>query len=296
MRVTDVAAAQDVAYAAMDDLRAGGPTATSPATARRLPTPAGPSRTEAEVAHWRRRATHLLRHDPDGAWVAEDDGVLVGLAMALRRERLWGLSALFVRPGHQGGGIGGALLDAALAYSQGCLSGIVISTDDPRAARRYRLAGFTLYPTARARGVVDLEAAPPSSGIRRGGAGDRDLAESVDRRVRGASHGVDHEFLAAEYAMVVHDSLTATGYCYVAETGSPVVLAATSRRAAHQLLWAALRHSPPGAVVDVDFCTAEQQWAIDVALAARLTLRTEGYLCLRHLRPPAPYLPSAAFL
>ena len=46
----------------------------------------------------------------------------------------------------------------------------------------------------------------------------------------------------------------------------------------------------------IDYLTAAQEWAVDVALTAGLSLRTEGYLCLRHMRPPAPYIPSGAFL
>ena len=39
----------------------------------------------------RYRIAHLLETDPDGAWVAELDGEIVGIGLALLREGVWGL-------------------------------------------------------------------------------------------------------------------------------------------------------------------------------------------------------------
>lgn len=247
-------------------------------------------------ARWERRAAFFLEHDPEGCWVADDGGEVVGVAMALRRELFWGLSAFFVRPDRQSAGVGSALLDAVLGYSQGCLRGFIISTEDPRAARRYRLAGFTLHPTMRAGGVVDRSVLPAVDGVRPGDLSDRDLCDSVDRQIRGAAHGVDHDHLFAEYDLLVTDTLTGSGYCYVDETGSPALLAATSRKLAHRLLWSALARSRPDKPVQINFLPQAQEWAVDVALAAGLPIVNQGYLCLRHMRPPAPYIPNGAFL
>jgi GNAT superfamily N-acetyltransferase len=294
MRDDDVPAAREVAHEAMEVVRAATrppvPVATGVAT-----TSAPPAGTDWRP-FWDRRTRHILRHDAEGCWVADDDGSVVGVAVAVRREKLWGLSGYFVHPDHQGAGIGAALLDAALTYSQGCLRGIIISTSDPRAARRYRLAGFTLHPSIRRFGVVNRATLPVVDGVREGNLGDRDLCDSVDRRIRGAAHGVDHEFLCSEDTLLVCDTLTGSGYCYVDAAGSPILLAATNRKLAQRLLWSALARSPQGSHVRVDFLSAAQEWAVDVGLAAGLSLRPEGYLCLRHMRPPAPYLPSGAFL
>lgn len=51
-----------------------------------------------------------------------------------------------------------------------------------------------------------------------------------------------------------------------------------------------------GVNVRVSDLTAEQQWAVEVGLATGLQVRNEGYLCLRGMRPPEPYIPSGAFL
>ena len=42
--------------------------------------------------------------------------------------------------------------------------------------------------------------------------------------------------------------------------------------------------------------TAANQWALDVGLAARLELHQEGYLGLRGMKPPAPYVHNGALL
>lgn len=293
MRPEDVPAARELSIAAHELVRVGRD--DSPPDQPAVPDPDSHAR---RIARWERRARFLLEHDPDGCRVAEDgSGTLLGVTMSMQREKLWALSALFVRPGHQGAGIGAQLLDAALAYSRGCLRGILVSTEDPRAARRYRLAGFSLHPTIRVSGVVDKAGLPNVDAVRTGGRGDWDLCDSIDRRARGAAHGVDHEHLTNEFTLVVSDQLAGSGYCYVDDrTGTPMLLGATSKRLARQLLTAALLRSPSGTEVAINYLTAEQEWAVDIALAARLSLRTEGYLALRHMRPPMPYIPSGPLL
>src|SRR5688572_14899934 len=66
---------------------------------------------------WCEQARHLLTTDPGGCWVADGgsggdsggdggSGGLVGVAVSLRRDLLWILSAYAVHPRHQGRGIG----------------------------------------------------------------------------------------------------------------------------------------------------------------------------------------------
>src|SRR5689334_12571904 len=59
------------------------------------------------------RYGHLVTTDADGCWVAEEEGEIVGCALALRREDVWGLSLLIVRPDKQSHGIGRELLQRA---------------------------------------------------------------------------------------------------------------------------------------------------------------------------------------
>lgn len=290
LRESDLPAVLDVVYRSMSVLRARVAIAagTPPPDSDAGPPVGWPER-------WSAQILHLLGTDPGGAWVAED-GEVFAVGLALVRDKLWGLSAYFVRPDRQGTGTGAALIEPLLDYSRGCLRGIIVSTEDPRAARRYRLAGFTLHPTMRSSGVVRREVLPVVDGVRVGGIGDRDLCDSADRRTRGAAHGRDHDYLCAHYTLLVCDTLTGSGYVYIDANGSPIQLAASTKKVAQRLLWSALAMSPPGATVHVNHLTASQEWAVDVALAAGLSLRTEGYLALRHMRPPEPYLPSPAFL
>ncbi|MFJ6213852.1 GNAT family N-acetyltransferase [Streptomyces sp. NPDC092296] len=241
---------------------------------------------------------HRARHDPEGGWLAEEDGRAVGVAQAARREGTWVLGLLAVRPEAQGKGVGLMLLERALQYGQGCLRGMLCSSPDPQAARRYRRAGFTLHPAMRLRGRVDRTGLrdPGEIPVHPGGVAQRHLLESVDRLLRGSSHGVDHDFLTLHTdELLVADTLTGTGYCY--RTGGRVVLlAATSRRLAVRLLREALARVPDGEEASVSMLTAEQEWAVDVGLEAGLRLSTYGYVTLRGMRPPAPYLPHEGFL
>lgn len=252
-----------------------------------------PRRPEA-AERWLRRAAHVLTTDPGGCRVADEAGEIVGVAMSIRRDLLWVLTTYAVRPGRQGHGIGKALLDAAVGYGAGSLRGMICALPDSRAIRRYRLAGFTPYPTMRLDGVVDRSALPLVDGVREGTAADRDLADSVDRQLRGAAHGPDHEALGRDATLLVCDLLTGSGYAYTDATGVGL-LAATSRAVAQRLLWAALARSEPGAPVSVRYLTADQDWALDVGLAAGLRVGQDGFLTVRHMRPPMPYVPSVTF-
>src|SRR3954470_9670464 len=98
------------------------------------------------MARQRGRFHHFLAHDPAGSWVATVDDVVVGAALALRREGLWGLSLLVVDPERQGTAAGRALLQASLRHAEGATAGIILSSQDPRAIRSYAVAGFDLFP------------------------------------------------------------------------------------------------------------------------------------------------------
>ncbi|MGY1435189.1 GNAT family N-acetyltransferase [Streptomyces reniochalinae] len=255
-------------------------------------------RAAARAARGREKIRHLARHDPAGNWIAEDEsGQAVGAAQSSVREGTWGLGLLVVAPGAQGKGVGRALLQRTLEYGRGCLRGIICCSRHPAAARVYRQAGFELHPTIRMRGVVDRDRLGPVDGPAvEGTPRDQDLLDSVDRRLRGGAHGPDHAYLMRHHRLVVADDLAGSGYCYINAEGKVALLAATSRRLASRVLRAALLGGEEGRVVEVHDVTAEQQWAVDVGLAAGLELRSEGFVCFRGMRPPTPYIPSGAFL
>jgi GNAT superfamily N-acetyltransferase len=253
-------------------------------------------RGRAGSAQWVDRVAHLVGSDPRGCWVAEDGSGLLGAAVSARRDLTWLLATYAVRPGLQGRGIGRQLLEAAMEHASGSLRDMVAASDDPLAARRYRLAGFTLHPSMLLRGVVPRAALPVVDRVRDGSAGDIDLMNSVDRQVRGAAHGSDHEVLTRSMRLLVVDGPTGSGYAYVRVGGAPYLLGATNRRIATDLLWEGLAASSPDQPVEVGHVTAANEWAVDVGMACRLQLWTSGYLGLRGMKPPTPYLHSGTFL
>lgn len=238
------------------------------------------------------RMRHLVGTDPGGAWVSvDDDGVVDGVALALLREGIWGLSLLIVHPRRQSGGVGRALMDAALAYGAGARGGIVMASADPRALRTYWRAGFGLRPSFDAKGPVRVAPARAASVREARWPADRDLVDDVSRFARGAAHGPDVDaLLAAGRTLLVHDD----GGWAVVKGGRVTAVAARDERVARLLLEAALAGTEHA---EVDFLDAQQGWAIDVALAAGLELRPQGAVCVRgDVGPMRPYVPSGAYL
>ncbi len=99
-----------------------------------------------EMAHIRLR--HLVRTDPDGSWVAEDEQGITGVAIAIRRESIWGLSLLVVRPDQQSSGLGRTLLRRSNEYAAGARGRIITSSPDSRALRAYARLGLAASPVA----------------------------------------------------------------------------------------------------------------------------------------------------
>ncbi|SEN70893.1 GNAT family N-acetyltransferase [Actinacidiphila rubida] len=250
-----------------------------------------------DAARQRGRTRHLAATDPGGCWIAQDEEAgPLGAVLSSRREGTWAMGLLAVLPGAQGKGVGKALMARSMAYGTACLRGVVWGPPHPVAARTYRRAGFTLHPAMALDGVVDPSGLAPLDGaVHPGTPRSRDMMDSVDRRTRGGAHGPDHEELLRHHRLLVVDDLAGSGYCYVRD-GVVELLAATSRRLATRLLTAALLTMPQGRAVRVSGLTAEQEWAVDVGIAAGLSVANAGYVCLRGMRPPSPYLPSPSFL
>lgn len=259
---------------------------------RRINEPEPEPRTEAAAKKWSDRLHYFLATDPAGCWVATRDDEVVGLAVAQNREQLWFLASYVVLPSAQGTGIGKRLMDAVLAHA-GARPAMISSSMHPGATRRYRLAGFSMHPQMRMVGTVERSALPAVTGLAEGTAADFDWMDRLDRQVRGVGHGTDHGYLLGEDNRLVV-SRAEPGYVYLDQQGNTKLLAATNQDVARKLLWEALA-TAPGAIV-VNSITAANQWAIDAGLTARLDLHQEGYLALRGMTEPSPYLISGAFL
>jgi GNAT superfamily N-acetyltransferase len=250
-------------------------------------------RTPAAAKQWIDRMRFFLGVDPGGCWVAEDCGGIAGFAISQNRGRFWYLATYGVRTGLQGRGVGKRLLDAVLAHAGG-RPGMFSSTVHPAATRRYRMAGFLLYPQMRMVGRVDRATLPAVTGLRDGRADDTEWMDQLDLRLRGAGHGPDHEYLMNSTRLVVTADRNTPGYVYIDDQGRATLLAAADPRTAQTLLWEALAASQ--ASTRVTCITTANHWAVDVGLAARLDLKQLGYLAVRGMTDPAPYLASGHFL
>jgi GNAT superfamily N-acetyltransferase len=288
----------------------------------RLPGDADPPASSVRSARLERRIAHMLGTDPRGAWVAVEGGRVVGLAQAVMRQGLWILSLLGVARDRQDRGIGRMLLEQAVGYGPLNAPGLIYSSPDPRAMRRYVRAGFALHPSAFAVGSVPRGSIPQEPAVRRGGTDDLDLVAGVDRLLRGAPHGPDVEYLLGTgvHLLVLDD----VGYALVApgtpgSAGSPgvpgslVVLGATDEVAARALLRASLAElslpedpAPVGSraagsanvavELRVEWLTAMQQWAFEECSDLGLVFRSSGAVMVRGRPGPlTPYVPSGAF-
>lgn len=245
---------------------------------------------DAGRARGERRLVHALRHDPGGAFVAVRGDDVVGMSVAIRRGALWFLSLLFVATDMQARGIGRRLLDAAMTTLG--QSGAMCASSDPKALRRYWRAGFELQPCFEMKGQLDRALVPVAGRVREGAyARDGDLVEAVVTAMRGAPYGPDLELFASEdRPLFVVDSGSERGFVICADAGV-VSLGATSPAAAARLLWTAFAEAP--GPLDVLWISHDQQWAIDVALEARLEPRLVGSRCVKDVDGAmSPYLPS----
>ena len=196
--------------------------------------------------------------------------------------------------GAPGQGIGRRLLEAALRYGEGARGGLILSSPDPRAMRRYARAGFALRPCVSAAGIVDSAAVGAEGVDEPGRARAFAVAEGVSRFVRGASHRDDFAVFLDHGARML--TVGARGFV-VHRDGSVIVLAARDEGAAQTLLRAALAQGPPGGTLHVDYIAAGHDWAIDVCLSAGMALSPDGPIFSRgEVGPMAPYLPSGAWL
>jgi GNAT superfamily N-acetyltransferase len=248
------------------------------------------ARTDEQRENFLNGLRRFVELDPGGAWVAADGGTVVGMLASIRRGSFWGLSMLFVDPAYQSQGLGRQLLDAGLAYASGAGVRMILSSPDPRALRRYSLAGHAIHPAVEARGTIDRKAIPDHQSARAGDANDLNLVASVDAELRG-SRAEDVEYLLRVGAMMqVIDRGPARGYV-VFRRKRLLMLGATDDATASVLLWRFLAET--GSEAEIWGLTARQNWAVKVALAARLEVVPFGALFLAgREHPPGPWLPS----
>lgn len=270
---------------AMAVIEAADAAAAPPAPA---PRPLPPTAAQREAA--RRAHTRFVERDGPGSWVAESSGEVVGVGESIRRAEFWGLSMLFVRPDFQSRGVGRALLEAASGYAAGARVRMVQSSPDPRAMRRYALAGLAMYPAAGLGGTPDRRSIPAGLGGRPGNLGDLELVEDVEARLgRERAEDVAFGLEDPRNRLEVVDDGPRRGWM-LCNTGRLIMLGASDEATASTLLWRYLAGAE-GEVLAYGL-TAAQNWAFTVAHAARLSLRVAGAMFVDGMALPGPWIPS----
>lgn len=141
---------------------------------------------------WAAIHRHLLTHDGDRSFVAEEGGRIVGFTAAFVRGDCWYFSALFIHPQYQGLGVGRRLLD--LAWGGECRRRITITEAiQPSSTGLYATRGLLpMTPVLefagppRATGVEGLEPMTP----------DPDALRMLDIAAYGFDRTVDHDLWA----------------------------------------------------------------------------------------------------
>ena len=240
-----------------------------------------------------RGTQRFIDEDSDGAWVALDGDTVVGMGEAIRRDWFWGLSMLFVHPDAQSQGVGRLLIDRTLEYAEDATVRMIMTSPDPRALRRYSLAGLDIHPAVEASGVVDRSAIPHDLRGREGSADDLDLVDEVDMALLGRSRRDDVAFAmdGVGGSMDVVDDQHGRGFVLLRKA-HVTILGATDDATAAALLWRALARA--GEEKASLYClTAAQDWAVKVCLAARLKVVGAGPLFVSGMdHPPGPWIPS----
>jgi ribosomal protein S18 acetylase RimI-like enzyme len=245
------------------------------------------------------RTRHFLKTDPQGSWVAEDEGIVVGMSQSFVREDYWTLSQLGTLPGRQGRGLGRELLRLALSHGDPQSPGTIQCSRDPKAMALYTSYGFVLHPVVaawgamrpgsveRPAGVVRLE---PDEVTER----ELDVVTAIDRTVRGSGRSVDLVSMLAQpgHRLLLHAE---DGYA-VARDDRIVALGARDESSATLVLKAMLAEAPAGETIEINWLTSAQQWAIRVVVEAGIELQPYGPVMVRGMDgPPSPYIPNGGF-
>jgi GNAT superfamily N-acetyltransferase len=245
------------------------------------------------------RTLHFLRTDPEGSWVAEDAGTVVGMSQSFVREDYWMLAQIGMLPGRQGHGLGRELLRLALTHGDPHSPGTIQCSRDPAAMALYTNFGFVLHPVVAAWGPIRPGAVERPAEVVRyepDQVTERELevVAAIDRKVRGSARTVDIVSLLSQPGnrLLLHAD---QGYALTTDDRI-VTLGARHEESATLVLKTMLAEAPPGETIEINWLTSAQQWAIRVAVDAGIELQPYGPVMVRGMDgPPSPYIPSGGY-
>jgi GNAT superfamily N-acetyltransferase len=168
-----------------------------------------------------------LQDDPDGLWVAEDAGQLLGFAFSWACGDLWFLAQLFIAPGNQGQGIGNALIARTLEHAQkaGAASKALITFTFNRVSqalyiRHGLFPWFPVYGLNAARGALRLPGERLASVPLEASPAHLRSLDRIDAVALGVSREKHHRYLLPDGAnkgvLLLSSGGEHVGYAYIA--------------------------------------------------------------------------------
>lgn len=224
-----------------------------------------------------------LKDDPDGLWVAEDAGQMLGFAFSWMCGDLWFLAQLFISPDRQSQGIGDALISRTLEQAQkhNARTRALITFAFNRASQSlYIRHGIfpqaPVYFFAASCDALRLTAARlRSAPLSASAAHLRDL-DAIDAVALGVSREKHHRYLLADAAtsglLFYADDGDCAGYAYVAN-GHVGPLAVMKQDAVAPALAAALAFGAEAGAARVSaFIPGPCHGALSLAIESRMRM------------------------
>ncbi|RWM18680.1 GNAT family N-acetyltransferase [Mesorhizobium sp.] len=172
-----------------------------------------------------------LKDDPDGLWVAEDGGDILGFAWSWVCGDVWFLAQLFVDPARQGHGIGNTLLERTMEHARksGAAHKVLITFTFNRVSQglymRHGLFPKTpiyVLSAARERVMQALPEAPLRAIAIDGSAAIMGKLVEIDAGALGVSRQKHHRYLLSDPAttgVMLCAGSDPVGYAYISSSG-----------------------------------------------------------------------------
>jgi GNAT superfamily N-acetyltransferase len=193
-----------------------------------------------------------LKDDPDGLWVAEDGGDILGVAWSGVCGNFWFLAQLFVDPARQGQGIGNELLKRTMEHARasGAVHKALITFTFNRVSQGlYMRHGLFprmpiyLFNATRARMTQALPAPSLRTIVIDNRTAPMEKLIEIDTRAIGVAREKHHRYLlgdAATTGVLLYAGSDCVGYAYVGSNGHIGPLAVARPDDLHEAFTAAL--------------------------------------------------------
>jgi ribosomal protein S18 acetylase RimI-like enzyme len=199
-----------------------------------------------------------LKDDPDGLWVADDAGEILGFAWSWVCDDLWFLAQLFVAPGHQGRGIGNELIQRTLDHAQNAGAtdrALITFTFNQVSQGLYIRHGLFpkmpiyFFGVARERLIGSLPARPLCCVVFEDTVPHRNSLAQIDAQALGVSREKHHRYLSEDEAtkgFMLYTGSDCVGYVYVGSDGHIGPLAVSRSAALGPAITTALKIAADG--------------------------------------------------